>query len=475
MSFKKNFFKNLLTFGGYNYATQIFNFLATIILARLLLPQEYGFVALIAVFTEYIKMFTDAGLSYAIIRSDYKYTYYKAVHSLSILIGVILFLLMIGLAFPIAYFYKDNNLILPTIVFSTIFIVQSMGVVPYAIHTKELRFNYVGKARMIGSIVSILLTILMAALGASYWSLIIPQIVMVSVNYYLTNRDLKIKPSFSWVHIRVGLKKTKSLIGNLSIFNSINYWSRNADNLIVGKIYGTSDLGIYNRGYRLLSLALSLITGLFGTVLYPSLKKYKSTGGDVNREYLGILGVISLINLPVGLPLILFPQKFVLILWGPNWLPVAELLPYFGLLILGQTLISTAGHIFVLYERERTLTLLGIIQSIVLVAAIAVGAFISIKMLIVFYSIAYLLVVVPTTLYLGFYKSFKYSFKDIIVFWGPKLFTYSGILVAIYFEFFWLKIGLILLLCIHVLYYQRVEIIKFVDLVAEKYLRRNKK
>ena len=205
-----------------------------------------------------------------------------------------------------------------------------------------------------------------------------------------------------------------------------------------------------------------------------SLNKYINTGGDVNREYLSILGVISLINLPIGLTLILVPKWFVMVVWGPNWMQVAELLPYFGLLILSQTLISTAGHIFVLYEKEKMLTILGIIQSVVLVTAIVIGAFISLKILVVFYSIAYLLVVVPTTLYLGFYKSFHVPVKDILLFWLPKLIAYLGILFAIYFGYFSLKIGFILALCFHIFYFQREEIHKLFVLVSEKYLKKSR-
>lgn len=164
MSFK-NLFKNLITFGGYNYATQALRFVATIILSRLLLPDEYGFVALITVFTEYIKLFTDSGVSYAIIRSDYKHSYYRAVHSIAILIGVVLFLLMLGLAFPIAYFYNDKELIVPTMVFATVFIFQSLQVVPYAIHAKELNFNRIGQVNLIGHGFMMGGMILMAFLG----------------------------------------------------------------------------------------------------------------------------------------------------------------------------------------------------------------------------------------------------------------------------------------------------------------------
>jgi teichuronic acid exporter len=471
VSFKKTFFKNLITFGGYNYATQALRFIATIILSRLLLPAEYGFVALITVFTEYIKIFTDSGVSFAVIRSDYKHTFYKAVHSIAILIGVILFLLMVGLAFPIAYFYGDKDLIIPTIVFATVFIVQSMQVVPWAIHAKELNFNKIGQVNLIGQVISMGGMIILAYLGFSYWSLIIPQIVMIWIYYFMFNHKLKIKPSFDRRYIIIAFRKTRSLLGNISFFNSINYWARNADNLIVGKIYGKSDLGIYNRGYQFLTLALNLITGIFGTVLYPSLQKLKESGGNVNKEYTSILGVISILSLPFALPLILIPKWFVLILWGENWMGVAELLPYFGLLILGQTLISTGGHIFVLNKKEKNLALLGIIQSVSLVAGIVVGALISLKMVVICYSIAYLIIVVPSTLYLGFYKSFHFNVKEILLFWTPKLLAYFGIFYGVYFEYRIITYVFLAFLIIHIIYFQRGDLGQLFNLAKTKLKR----
>jgi len=71
MSFRKSLFKNIVILGSYSYTTQIIAFLGTIVLSRLLLPEEYGFVALITVFTGFISQFSDAGLSYIIIRSDF--------------------------------------------------------------------------------------------------------------------------------------------------------------------------------------------------------------------------------------------------------------------------------------------------------------------------------------------------------------------------------------------------------------------
>ncbi|MEZ5082516.1 MAG: oligosaccharide flippase family protein [Bacteroidales bacterium] len=367
MSFRKSLFKNLLTLGGYNYSSQLANFLASIILSRLLLPEEYGYVALITVFTGFVTIFSDAGISYAIIRSDYGRTFWRAVTNLSFYIGVCLFFIMLLLAYPLAWFYNDMTLVVPTMVMSFIFIASALKIAPMAVFTKQLNFNYVGKVRLIANLVSIAMMIIMAFMGFSYWSLILPQILMHLVEFILFEYKLRLGVKlYPFYYTRAAFRKTRSLLTNISGFNLVNYWARNADNLIIGKFYSSYDLGIYNRAYKMLQLSLSLITGLFGTVLYPSLKKFKSEGGDLNPEYGSLLGIISLLNFPISVVLILIPRLFVRILWGENWMLVADLLPYFGILIMFQTLISTTGHIYLLLEHERRFMLIGVGSSILI-------------------------------------------------------------------------------------------------------------
>jgi O-antigen/teichoic acid export membrane protein len=136
------------------------------------MPKEYGYVALITVFTGFISIFADAGMSYAVIRSDYKNQFQQGLKTITFYMGICLFLLMVVLAFPIAAFYNDNGLILPTIVFSSVFILRSMAIVPTAILTKELKFEFMGRRSLIITIINILFTILLAYFGFSFWSLI---------------------------------------------------------------------------------------------------------------------------------------------------------------------------------------------------------------------------------------------------------------------------------------------------------------
>jgi len=470
VSFKKSLLKNILTLGGYNYVSQIAVFLSSIILSRLLLPEEYGFVALITVFTGFVTVFADAGLSFAIIRSDYGRTYHKAINNLSFYIGVLLFAITVILAYPIAYFYKDMKLIVPTIVMSTIFIFGAFTIVPGAILTKHLKFNYIGKARLISNVISILFMILFAFIGLSYWSLIIPNILLHITQYIFF--EYKVRIGFKFYKLSypiIAYRKTKILITNISSFNTINYWARNSDNLIIGKVYSSYDLGIYNRAYKMLSLAHSLISGLFGTVLYPSLKKLRSDGGNINKEYNNILGIISIINFPIGAILILIPDYFVRILWGNNWLLVADLLPYFGLLIIFQTLITTTGHMFILLEREKTFMQVGVISAIIMVLAIIFGAFFSVKLIAISYTITYLLVIVPIYLYFAMIKTFGFTIPNILNFWMPKIVIGVSILVAELADQQFIIFGLMFLYAIHLIYFQRNDFMKMKQMLVQKF------
>lgn len=470
MSFKKSLFKNIITLGGYTYGTQIANFLASIVLARLLIPEEYGYVALITVFSGFVNLFADAGLSFSIIRSDYGYTFHRATSNLALYIGVMLCLILIILAWPISIFYDDPTLIWPTLLVSINYIFAGLSIVPKAIVSKNLDFNYVGKVRFIANGASIIGMITMAFLGFSYWSLIVPIVFIQIIQYSLFERKVKIGFRFyKFAYVVAAFKKTKSLLLNLSGFNLVNYWAANADSLLIGKYYSNYDLGIYNRAYKLMQFMLSMVSGLFGTVVYPSLMKFKSSGGDFRKEYGSILGVISIITYPLGALMIMIPKQIVWLLWGENWLLVAEFLPYFGILILFQPLMVNNGQIFILLEKEKTFMYFGIFESLIRIIAMVIGAFFSVKGIVIARVISYLVLIIPLGLYIAFYKSFNFSISFIFKFWLPKVILGSLIFTFVITENQILVIACSLLYLLHILHYQRNDLYKLKSILLLRY------
>jgi teichuronic acid exporter len=465
--FKQSFFKNLLISGGYNYVAQGISFLSSIIIARLLSPENYGLVGLITVFTGFIAVFSDSGISLAIIKSDYGHTYHKSLDSLGLLMGILLFLVTALLSFPIAHFYKNNGLFLPTIALASTFIFRSMSLVRGALLTKQLSFGYLGKVVLINTIITIILTIIFAYSGFQHWSIILPQVITSIITVVLYEKKVGLKFNYYPVkYIKVAFKYTKSIIGSLIGFNLLNYWSRNSDNLIVGKLYGVADLGIYNRAYSLLTFPLTLITGLMGTVLYPSLKKLKAEGGDVNTEYIYVLKIISLIVFPVSCILLLCPDLLVRLLWGDKWSRVAAFLPYFGLLLFSQPLLSTIGNFLVLQGKEKSLMYSGWVTSTFIILAILFGSMYSMMAIVQSYALCFILLVLPYNIYFVYYRVLKFDAKLLFRFWFPVVGISLGIWVSCFFDLPTLKYGFILILLTYLILSSLKELKGLIQMIS---------
>ncbi|MBS7562843.1 oligosaccharide flippase family protein [Mucilaginibacter sp. Bleaf8] len=461
MSFKKNFVKSILVSGGYNYLSQAISFFSTVIISRLLTPESYGFVGIITIFTGFLSIFSDSGISLAVIRSDYQHTYHKSVDTLALIIGCVLCVVTSILAFPISLFFKNTELTIPMMVMSLSFIFRSITLVRGALISKAMNFGFTGFVNLVTTIITILITIVMAYAGAGYWSLIIPQVLSGLINLILQERKLKFGfQLYSWAHVKVAYRYTKRTIGNIMGFNIVNYWARNSDNLLVGRMFGASDLGIYNRAYNLLTVPLNLITGLIGTVLYPSLNKLKGSMDAIRSEYLFILKMINFISFPVAFILLMFYNQLVMLLWGPVWIGVAQLLPYFGLLLLSQSLLSTVGNMLVLVEREEVLRISGWIGAAAMISGICYGASISMVAIAQFYSLTFIVVVLPVNLFYVYIKALGFSAKTMTFFWGPNILLSLGLWFSCYYHMDVLKMCLLFAFFVNMLIGSRIELVK---------------
>jgi O-antigen/teichoic acid export membrane protein len=435
MSFKKSFFKNISTFASFSYISQGFEFFSTIILSRLLLPEEYGFVAIILVFAGFMQLFASVGINASIVRSDYGRTFHQHLHSLSIWIGVALMLIMMLLAWPIGFFFGNMALVLPAFLVSFRFLFESISYVPSAVLSKQLDFRTLGIAQLIGSAFQISVTIVLAFLGFSYWSLILPMIFSPIVMYAIIIR--KTRMAFRLFGFRAALrvfKKIKSLMGYLSLSNLFTYWGGNADKVVIARSFSEIDLGLYNRAFRFILIATRLITTIFSKVLLPSLKKLVENNGDANKEYLDIIRIVTLFNMPIVLVLLLFPNTLVMILWGKDWIGVAQYLPYVGILLMMQSMFKTLQPVFLLYGKEKILTGLHMVNSLLRVAVVIAGSFFSIIHMVSFMILFEIFINLPMQVYFGFYKSFGFKPSVILKYWVPVGVTSFGLLASVYLD-----------------------------------------
>jgi len=434
MGFKKTFLKNAVIFSGYSTIAMVIEFISTMVLSRFLNKEEYGFVAIISIFSGFITLFSNTGLSHAVIRSDYGYNYQKLVFNLSVWIGLGLTLCLCLLAVPISILFDNPLLVVPTLIISIQFIGSALTIVPSSVLEKNLDFNYLGKLNLILTFLVILAMNGMAIAGLSYWSLIIPPVIKPYIQYFFLEKKVRFGIHlYGWEMTKFGFQKVKSLIHSISIFNVINYFARNTDNYVIGKYYGEGELGLYNRAYKFLYMVIKLINTNLGPVLFPSLKDAQHKGEDFRSYFLNILGVISLISMIVSVPLIIFPNELSFLLWGSKWTEVANYLPYIGAIIPLQVLTISAMDLYMLINKEKTYLTLGIPMSLILVVGIIVGALFSSYHVARFYALAFLVVQIPVDLFFGHYRILKFSSKQILLFWTPKVLLTTGLVFSIWF------------------------------------------
>jgi PST family polysaccharide transporter len=471
MSFKKKFFKSISNLAVYSYISQGLEFFSTIILSRLLLPEEYGFVAIITIFSGFIQLFSNVGIGTSIVRSDYGFTFHRYLYNLSVWMGILFALVLMILSYPIALLYDNLELVLPIIVISFKFIFDSFAYVPYALLSKGLRFKNLGTAKLWGTIFQISVSIVLALAGFSYWALILPMVFSSIVQFlYLKNKvDVRLK-LYGWRATKLAFNKIKYLMGNLSLNNFVSYWSGNADKAIIGKLYTQADLGLYNRAFRFITISNRLIGSIFSTVLFPSLKDLMANNGNVNKEYLDILRTITLFNIPIVIILVLFPDFLVLKLWGKDWIEVAIYLPYVAIILIYQSILWTMTSVFILFKKERTLLYINIVNTVLTLVFVIIGGLFSMLHIIQFLTIGLIVVTIPINIYFGFYKAFNFSAKSLFSFWTPLIILGCGLFYAVYEDILYLQISVLILFIVVLLIGMRNTVLSLFKMIKGKIL-----
>jgi O-antigen/teichoic acid export membrane protein len=470
MSFRKKTFHNIYQMARFTYSGEVVTFLTSIILARLLLPEEYGFVAMILVFTNFGEILSGIGIGSEIIRSNYRYTFHKSMMNLAFYIGLTLCIGMMLLAYPVALFYDNMALIAPMILLAFKFILKSLNSVYGSLVLKKQEFTFVGKMELYNILIANTLMVIMAYMGFSYWSLIVPYLFSDSYKLirYILHTKIRLR-LYPFVYTRAAFKQAKSLMGSILGVRIISYWSRNLDNLLVGKLHGEASLGVYNRGYRFLNLTDKIITNLFGSVLYPNLQKLKDINGNVFSEYLFFVGVVTLMVYPIGGLLIMFPDLLVSILWGPNWLEVAQYLPFFGLVIFSNATKSNYETLFKLYYREGLLFKFGIFNSSLNVISIIIGSYYSALMIAQLLAFSQLFIVLPIAIFYVFGKQMGFKGTTLLSFFLPRLLLLCGTWIAVVLNYHWLTIILISLYFLFMIFIQRKDLNRLIQMTTERF------
>jgi PST family polysaccharide transporter len=372
----------------------LFHFITTVILARLLTPEDFGLLAMTVVFTNFVMIFNDFGLTAALIQ--HKKTneeHYSSIFWVNISTGFILTLLVIALAPTIANFYNETRITAIVSVLALTFFISSFGIVQNALFAKKLNFKSLATIEVLAVLISGIMAIILAFSEFGVWSLVWQQIVYSFIATILLWKFSNWRPKFLFKWQRV-----KELLGfgmNLIGFSFVNYFSRNFDNLLIGKFLGSTSLGFYNLAYKLLLFPLSNISQTIGRVMFPSLSIIQNDKNRVCSAYIKTVRYIATITFPLMFGLLLTAPQCIRIVFGSQWERSIFLVQVLALVGLTQSIASTVGWIYQSQGRTDIMFQWGIFSSFIVSVAFIIGIRWNIEGMTVAYALAGLLLLYP--------------------------------------------------------------------------------
>src|SRR5688572_28906613 len=160
---------------------------------------------------------------------------------------------------------------------------------------------------------------------------------------------------------------------NLTGFNILNFFARNADNVLIGRYLGKESLGYYDLAYKLMLFPLQGISAILGGVMFPVYARLQSEPIVFRRAYLAVAGAIGIVSFPLMFGLFAVNELAVSVLFGAEWAPVAVLLAIFAPIGALQSIGTTVGSIYQATGRTDLLLRWGIGSSLLIVTAIVIG------------------------------------------------------------------------------------------------------
>lgn len=339
MSLGKKALKAGSWFAFFTFISQGFSWLVTFWVARLLMPDDYGLMALTTIFTGYAAWFSELGLGAAIIqRESPTHKDLSSIFWFTLGVGVLLALACFPIASISAWFFDEPRLIALTRTVAIIFLINSIRIVPGNLLRKNMGFKKLGFIKMIAVFLSCSYMLVSAYLGAGVWALLGGQIVLALVNSILIVGVVR------WIPLRhFVFKEVSSYIKygvKIAIGRTLFYITDHSDKFIVGKKLGSVDVGYYSFALQLSQLPTEKITVMINQISFPLFSQLQHSKEEFNRHYLKIIKIIATLVVPLFVGGFLVAEELILVVLGDKWSPIIILFKY---LCLAQIMTSLSA------------------------------------------------------------------------------------------------------------------------------------
>ncbi|MFV5688861.1 lipopolysaccharide biosynthesis protein [Flavobacterium sp. ZT3R25] len=394
------------------FSVQGFQFVTSIILARLVVPSEYGLIAMLAIFIAIAQSFVDSGFSNALVqKNDSTETDYSTVFYFNTAVSLLVYSVLFLSAPYIALFYKEPLLDLICKWMGLNVIIQGLSVVQVAKLTVLLDFKTQASASLIAVIISGLLGVSLAYFGYGVWALLIQTLVNNLLNTIFLWIFAKWLPKFvfSWNSLKSLFSfGSKLLLSGLLHTIYINLYS-----LVIGRKYSAMDVGFFNQSSLLARFPSVSLMAIITRAIYPIQCKIKDDDVLIGTSFINYLRMSCYIIFPIMISIAVLSKPLILILLTDKWLPMAVSLSvlciaymWIPIMVLNNQILNVMGRSDYFLKSEIVKKIGGILILIITIpfglTIICIGLFVYNlfdMIIIIYYS--------KKVINIGYYKQFK--------------------------------------------------------------------
>lgn len=352
-------------------ADRSLGFVSTLILARLLVPADFGLVAMANAVIGMLELLKSFGFDVALIqRSSAERRHFDTVWTFNILAGFGVALLMAGIATPVAAFYKDPRLVPILLVLalgSVITGFENVGVVAFR---KDMQFHKEFWYMFLRRIAAFVVTIPLAFVIRGYWALVIGTVISRVFGLALSFSMHPYRPRFS-------LKATRDLLsfsGWILATNVVHFANTQSVTFLIGKTAGPGPLGLFTMANETANLPTSELVAPVNRAVFPAYVQQANSGEALKRSYIRVMQFFAVLGIPASLGMALCAPLLVSVMLGDQWLesaPLLAILSFHGLLVAVG---SNNHYLYLAKGKPGWTTILGMIYAAMLLPSIIVSS-----------------------------------------------------------------------------------------------------
>lgn len=359
-----------------HFTSQGVHFVLGLLIARILLPADYGVIGMLAIFMSISHAFVDSGFSNALIRKiDRTETDCSTVFYFNIVVGVVCYGILYFVAPLISHFYQMPILTDILRVLALTIVINSVGIVPRALRTITVDFKTLAKASAVSSVVSGVIGLCLAYAGYGVWSLVWPSLlgVLFEVVIIWILADWQPKLVFS----KQSFQDLFSYGSKILISGLLHKLYINLSGLLIGKFYTPADLGLYSRGHHIATMPSMNITSILRNVTYPILAKLQNDDKRLIEVYRKYISITSLVIFFLMLLIAAISKPLIILLLTDKWLGAVPYLQVFCIALMFDHICQLNGCLLMVKGRSDLFLRLEIIKKVivfpVLLLAISYG------------------------------------------------------------------------------------------------------